>query len=148
VRDPLEGWAREDGCLAGALGFQYAPAAGAGLFLKLGPVGQADVAAQVAGAVDDGLDPHRPALFQVLLDPRVLAGDVHHHALVVRVDDGAVDGGAEGPGGVAANPPAEDDLHVLRAAQVQVAGYQRLEERPGPARLVEDDGPGDPGLPH
>jgi len=22
VRDPLEGWAREDGCLAGALGFQ------------------------------------------------------------------------------------------------------------------------------
>jgi hypothetical protein len=57
VRDPLEGWAREDGCLAGALGFQYAPADGAGLVLELGQVGQAGVAAQVAGRVDDGLDP-------------------------------------------------------------------------------------------
>jgi len=27
----------------------------------------------------------------------------------------------EGAGGVAAHPPAEDDLHVLRAAQVRVA---------------------------
>src|SRR5580704_16289750 len=35
VRDPLEGWVREDGCLAGALGFQYAPVDGAGLVLKL-----------------------------------------------------------------------------------------------------------------
>jgi SAM-dependent methyltransferase len=73
----------------------------------------------------------------------VLAGDVHHHALVVRVDERAVDGGAEGAGGVAADPPAEDDLDVLRAAQVQVVGDQRLEERPGPVRGVEDDGPGD-----
>jgi hypothetical protein len=57
VRDPLKGWTREDGALAGALSFQYAPVAGAGLVLEFGEVGQAGVAAQVAGAVDDGLDP-------------------------------------------------------------------------------------------
>jgi hypothetical protein len=38
------------GSLAGALGFQYAPVAGAGLVLELGEVGQAGVAAQVTGA--------------------------------------------------------------------------------------------------
>jgi hypothetical protein len=52
------------------------------------------------------------------------------------------------PGGVAADPPAEDDLHVLRAAQVQVVGDQRLEERPGAVRGVEDDSAGDLDLPH
>ena len=53
VRDPLEGWAREDGCLAGALSFQYAPVDGAGFALKLVQVGQPGVAGKVAGAVDD-----------------------------------------------------------------------------------------------
>src|ERR1700683_1789737 len=61
---------------------------------------------------------------------------------------GAGEGGAEGAGDVAAAPPAEDDLHVLRAAQVQVVGDQRLEERPGPVRGVEDDSAGDLDLPH
>src|SRR5262249_51871317 len=51
-------------------------------------------------------------------DPRVLVEDVHHHALVVRVDDGPVDRGAEGPGSVAADPAAEDDLHDRMDAQV------------------------------
>jgi hypothetical protein len=65
-----------------------------------------------------------------------------------RVDDRAVDRGAERPGRVAADAAAEDDLDVLRAAQVQVVSDQRLEERPGPARGVEDDGAGDLDLPH
>src|SRR6185437_3065294 len=68
VRDPLKGRTRKDGALAGALGFQYALVAGAGLVLELGEVGQAGVAVQVAGAVDDGLDPQRPAFLEVLLD--------------------------------------------------------------------------------
>ena len=51
-------------------------------------------AAQVAGAVDHGLDPHRPAVLKVLLDPRVLIEDVQHHPLVVRAD-AAVDAGPE-----------------------------------------------------
>src|SRR5262249_39776962 len=49
---------------------------------------------------------------------------------------------------VGARRPAEDALHVLRGAEVQVVGDQRLEERPGPVRGVEDDGPGDLDLPH
>jgi hypothetical protein len=47
VRDPLKGWARKDGALAGTFGFQYAPVGGAGLGLELAQVGQAGVAAQV-----------------------------------------------------------------------------------------------------
>jgi hypothetical protein len=70
VRDPLKGWTRKDGALAGTFSIQYAPVDGAGLVLQFGEVGQAGVAA-LCGAVDDGLDPHRPALFQILLDPRV-----------------------------------------------------------------------------
>src|SRR5690348_12123643 len=35
------------------------------------------------GAVDDGLDPHRPPVFQVLLDPRVLVKDIQQDAAVV-----------------------------------------------------------------
>ena len=54
----------------------YAPADGAGLVLELGEVGQAGVAAEVAGRVDDGLDPQGAALLEVLLDPGVLVEDV------------------------------------------------------------------------
>jgi hypothetical protein len=40
VRDPLEGWARKDGALAGPLGLQYAPVDGAGAGLQFGEVGK------------------------------------------------------------------------------------------------------------
>jgi hypothetical protein len=83
VRDPLKGWARKDGALAGTFGIQYAPAGGAGLGLEFVQVGQAGVAAQVAGGAAGGLDPHRPAVLEVLLDPRVLAGDIDQDAAVV-----------------------------------------------------------------
>ena len=133
MRDPLKGWARKDGALAGTFSFQYAVVGGAGLGLKLGEVVQAGVAAQVAGRVDDGLDPHRPAVFEVLLDPRVLVEQVEHDAAGVRADDRPVDGGAEDAGGVAADAAVEDDLDVGGAADVEVVGDQGLEERPGPA---------------
>jgi hypothetical protein len=74
VRDPLKGWARKDGALAGTFGFQYAPAGGAGLGLEFVQVGQAGVAAQVAGGVDDGLDPHRPAVISIIFSGRVSRG--------------------------------------------------------------------------
>jgi hypothetical protein len=35
VRDPLKGWARKDGALAGTFGIQYAPVGGAGFGLEL-----------------------------------------------------------------------------------------------------------------
>jgi hypothetical protein len=69
VRDPLKGWARKDGALAGTFGFQCAPVGGAGFGLECFKVGQAGVAPKIAGSVDNGLDPHRPPVFEVLLDP-------------------------------------------------------------------------------
>src|SRR5690348_5920101 len=59
--------------------------------LELVQVGQAGVAAQVAGGVDDGLDPHRLPVLEVLLDPRVLVEHVDQDAAVVA----AVDRGPE-----------------------------------------------------
>src|SRR6266566_3207966 len=144
VRDPLKGWARKDGALAGTFGFQYAPVGGAGFGLEFVEVGEAGVAAQVAGGVDDGLDPHRLPVFEVLLDPRVFVEDVDDDAAVVA----AVDGGAEGSPGVAADPPAEDDLNVVWAADVKVVGHQRLEEAAGMAGGVEHDRAGDFHLAH
>ena len=69
MRDPLKGWTRKDGALAGTFGIQDTAVADAGLVLELREVGQAGVAAQVAGCVNDGLDPHRAAVLEVLLDP-------------------------------------------------------------------------------
>ena len=54
----------------------------------------------------------------------------------------AVDRGAEHALGVAADLAGEDDLHVVRPADVQVVGDQRLEEPAGMAGCVEDDGAG------
>jgi hypothetical protein len=51
VRDPLKGWTREDGALAGTFSVQDTAVAGTGLALQFGEVGQAGVAAQVAGAL-------------------------------------------------------------------------------------------------
>jgi hypothetical protein len=56
--------------------------------------------------------------------------------------------GAEDALGVAADLAGEDDLHVVRAADVQVVGDQCLEEAAGMAGCVEDDGAGDLHLPH
>src|SRR5438105_3873413 len=53
-----------------------------------------------------------------------------------------------GAGSVAADPPAEDELHVLRAADVKVVADEGLEEGPGTAGSVQDDGAGDLDLAH
>jgi hypothetical protein len=61
--------ARKDGALAGTFSFQYAVVGRAGFGLEGLEVRQAGLAAQVNWRVDDRLDPHRPAVFEVLLDP-------------------------------------------------------------------------------
>jgi hypothetical protein len=90
----------------------------------------------------------RAALLEVLLDPGVLAEHVQDDVPGVRADNRAVDRGAEGAGGVPPHLPAEDDLDVLRAADVEVVADERLEEPPCPAGRVEDDSAGDLDLPH
>jgi hypothetical protein len=130
--------------LADTFSIQDAAVACTGACLQLVEVGQPGVAAQVAGGVDHGLDAHRPAVFEVLLDPRVLVEDVDDHALVVM----PIDRGPKHPLGVAADLAAEDDLNVAGAAKVEVVGDQRLEEPTGVAGGVEHDGAGDLDLPH
>ena len=69
VCDPLEGWARKDAALADTLSVQQAAVGVTGLALEFVQVVQAAQAAQVPGVVDNGLDPKRPAVLEVLLDP-------------------------------------------------------------------------------
>ena len=76
--------------------------------------------------------------------PRVLVEDINQDAAVVA----AVDRGPEDSLGVAADLASEDDLHVVRPADVEVVGDQRLEEAAGMARGIEHDGAGDLHLPH
>ena len=84
----------------------------------------------------------RPSL-EVLLDPAVLVGEVD-------LDFGA---GREDPApewflGGLADLAGEDHGHLVGSADGDVVGHQGLEERPGLAGRVEDDGPGDLDLPH
>ena len=73
------------------------------------------------GSVDDGLDPHRPAVFEVLLDPGVLAEHVEHYAAGVGADGWSFHGSAEGAAGVAPDVPAEDDLDAGGTRQLNAA---------------------------
>jgi hypothetical protein len=105
VRDPLKGWTGEDAALPDRFSIRDSPFSGTGLGLQVVEVGQAGVAAQVAGVVDDGHDAHRAAVFEVLLDAGVPVEDVEQLAAVVA----AVDRAAEGAEGAAADSSAEDD---------------------------------------
>ena len=99
------------------------------------------------GLVDDGLDPHGPAVFEVLLDARVLEDHVHLDLGARREYAGAVEAlGAVRALGV--RPGGEHRGHLLRAADADVVGDQRLEETAGPARVVEDQCPRDFDLAH
>src|SRR6266516_5816260 len=141
--DPLDGWARKDAVLAGTHSLQQPVVDVMGLGGQFGEVFQAAQDADVVGVVDDGLDPQRPAVFEVSLDAGVPVEGVDDHAVVVPVD-----GGAEHALGDAADLPVEDDLRVVRAADVQVAGGQGVEERPGVPGGGEGDGLGDLDLAH
>src|SRR5260370_518082 len=84
-----------------------------------GGPGEGGFAARGGGGVDEILDPHRPAVFEVLLDRRVLEEQVEHPPAGVGPDRWAVDGSAEHALGVAADAAAEDDLDVGGAADVE-----------------------------
>jgi len=80
---------------------------------------------EVPRVVDRGLGPEGPPLLVVLLDPAVL---------VVQVERGrhplGEDPRPEPPGGPPRDPAPEDQLHLVRPAEVQVLADDRLEEDP------------------
>jgi hypothetical protein len=82
-----------------------------------------------ARLVDGGLRAERSSFLEVLLDLGVLVVQVEVGAGAVRDDLGA-----ESPGGpvlaALADGPAEDDAHLVRAANVEVVADELLEEDP------------------
>jgi hypothetical protein len=97
----------------------------------------------ITGVVDDSLDPKRPTTLEVGLHPGVPEEGVEGHLIATAQQPGAV-----APEGWGDDPPPEDDLHLLRSADVKVVGAQRLKEPPGMARCVEHDGARDLNLTH
>jgi hypothetical protein len=80
-------------------------------------MGQPAQQPEVAGVIDHGLDPEWPTAFEVGLHPGVPEVGV----------EGDLVTGAQQPGavttlGCGADPAAENDLHLLRSADVEVFG--------------------------
>src|SRR6266851_4343624 len=109
-----------------------------------GLVSASSASAPVAGSrlVDGGLGTERSPFFQVLLDLGLLVVQVE-----VGADPGGDDLGAEAAGGgvLAAQPDQapEDDVHLVRAADIDVVADQLLEEDPPAHRPVPRHGGGE-----
>src|SRR5690348_10188251 len=130
----LQGGGSGGGVVADAFGAGEAPAGRVAGLRHGGEVRQLFADAEVARLVDGGLGAERPSFLEVLLDVGLL---------VVQVEVGAGAGrddlGAEGPGSAElaalADHPAEDDVDLVRAADVQVVADQLLEKiRPDSGR--------------
>jgi hypothetical protein len=111
-------------------------------------MGQAAVAVQIVRGVDNGLDPQRPPVLQILLDAGVLGEGVDRHVGVAGDDLRLERQRLLARMATAFVFPGEDQFHAVRAAQVQVVSYQRCEEPTGPAGCVEHDGAGGLDLAH
>src|SRR5260370_35380271 len=85
--------------------------------------------AEVARVVDGRLSPQRFPFLVVLLYSRMLVVDVQggDHALG---DDPGAEPARRGPRPLADDPPAEDEPHLARAADVQLVPDHRLDEDP------------------
>jgi hypothetical protein len=92
---------------------------------------------------DDGLDTQGSPFFEVLLDTRMLVGEVQLH-LGSRTEQS----GAERFLGGLAHLAGEDHRHLGGPSDANVVGHERLEEAAGASGVVEDDGAADFDLAH
>jgi hypothetical protein len=134
-RDPLRGWARKDAALTDTESIDYATVDVTGLArdssscssrrrTPRSPVSLMTVSMRNA----------QPQL-RLGLNPAAPEVGVEGDLVTAAQQPGAIT--AHGSGG---DPAAEDDLHLLRSADIEVVGAQRIEKSPGMARCVEDDG--------
>ena len=101
---------------------------------------QTPVTQQIIGLVDDGLDPKRTAVLEVLLDPGVLEERIDGEPDDVTGDDLGLVGLLHHRWSTTAGPvAAEDEFHVLGAPDVEVVDHEGLEEPAGVPWGVEDD---------
>ena len=107
-------------------------------------------ALQVFRRVDDSLDPQRPAVFEVLLDPGMFEERVHRDQGVPR--DNARLAGCPihdwPPMAGFRRAPGEQQLDTGGSANIEVVHDQGFEECPGMPGCVEDDRVGGSNLPH
>ena len=128
MRDPLEGWTREDAALADPLILEQPGVDATGFGLQVVEVVQPAGVAEVVRVVDHGLDAQGAAFLEVLLDPGVLVLGVDGD-----VDAAGDDCGGERSRGVGADRAAEDELDLVGPAEVEVVAQQGVEERPAVA---------------
>src|SRR5690349_23609462 len=142
-RGPLKGWARKDTALADPESIDHATVDVTGLRKDFRQMLQTAGHPEIGSVVDHGLDPECPPALEVGLHPGMPE---------VRVEGDLVAAAQQpGPGpvrGWGADPAAEHNLHLLRAADVQVVGAQRLEEPTSMPRRGEHDGARDLDLAH
>ncbi|MEZ5086015.1 MAG: hypothetical protein R2722_07105 [Tessaracoccus sp.] len=127
---PAQGWARKDTTLPDTFSIEQASVDGTCFVLQFGQVGQPSVTLQVVGCVDDGLDPQRPPVFEVLLDPGVLEERVDGD-IGIPADNRCL----RGPVVLNRTTPmagaVEDQLHRVGPSDIKVVSNERFEERPG-----------------
>ena len=100
-----------------------------------GKVRQPFADAEVARIIDRGLGTQGATLLVILLDPGTLVVDVQRWRNPLGDHTGS-----EPPRGALADAPAEDQLHVIGPADVQILADHFLEENPTGSRLVQDLG--------
>lgn len=139
--DRLEGGFGEHTVVAETFEPEQSPAGGKADLAQFRQVGQPLADAEVVSVVDRGLCPERSTFLVVLLDARPLVIDLQR-----RRDPLGQDAGLEASGGGANDPAVEDQLDLIRAAEVEVLANDLLAEQATMHGLVEHLGERELGL--
>ena len=127
--------------MAETLDAQQASIGGVTQLFELIKVVQQSADVEVVAVVDGGLGAQRAAFLVILLDARVLVVDVQRGHYVL-----ANHARAKARRRALVDAPAEDQLHLVRTAQVEILADHVFEECASVQRAVEHLGEGELGL--